>query len=71
MRFLLGPLTVEVLEVRTSMVQIWTGIRPFSSLEELVLDLLLSQDIHQKLLQLSPAFPLLTSEISLGVANRR
>ncbi|PBK64936.1 hypothetical protein ARMSODRAFT_978632 [Armillaria solidipes] len=26
MRFLLGPLTVEVLEVRTSMIQIWTGI---------------------------------------------
>ncbi|PBK64937.1 hypothetical protein ARMSODRAFT_448439 [Armillaria solidipes] len=27
--------------------------------------------MHQKLLQLSPAFPLLISEISLGVANRQ
>ncbi|SJL17937.1 uncharacterized protein ARMOST_21507 [Armillaria ostoyae] len=52
--------------------------RPFSSLEKLVLDILLSQDMHQKLLQLMPAFPVLTNShivsrangSSLGLANR-
>ncbi|KAK0207502.1 hypothetical protein IW262DRAFT_534962 [Armillaria fumosa] len=33
--------------------------RPFLSLEELILDLPLSQDMHHKLLQLIPAFPVL------------
>ncbi|PBK64948.1 hypothetical protein ARMSODRAFT_1022662 [Armillaria solidipes] len=52
--------------------------RPFSSLEKLVLDIPLSQDMHQKLLQLMLAFPVLTNshivsranETSLGLANR-
>ncbi|KAK0460805.1 hypothetical protein IW261DRAFT_275680 [Armillaria novae-zelandiae] len=33
--------------------------RPFSSLEELILDIPLSNDIHRKLMQLLPAFPVL------------
>ncbi|PBK95021.1 hypothetical protein ARMGADRAFT_1077786 [Armillaria gallica] len=40
--------------------------RSFSSLEELVLDIPVSQDTHQKILQFVPAFPVLTnSHISL------
>ncbi|KAK0467530.1 Fungalysin metallopeptidase-domain-containing protein [Armillaria novae-zelandiae] len=36
-------------------------MQPFSSLEELVIDIPLSNDIHRKLLQLLPAFPVLTN----------
>ncbi|KAK0207508.1 hypothetical protein IW262DRAFT_1498621 [Armillaria fumosa] len=35
--------------------------RPFPKLEELVLDIPLSDDIHRKLIQLLPAFPVLTN----------
>ncbi|PBK95030.1 hypothetical protein ARMGADRAFT_1028466 [Armillaria gallica] len=52
MRFLLGPLQVEDLEVHGAE-------RPLTSLKELVLDIPLSQDMHQKLLELIPAFPML------------
>ncbi|SJL18095.1 uncharacterized protein ARMOST_21667 [Armillaria ostoyae] len=52
--------------------------RPFSELEELVLDIPLSPDMHQKLLQLMPPFPVLTNsdivsrtnETSLGFTSR-
>ncbi|SJL18097.1 uncharacterized protein ARMOST_21669 [Armillaria ostoyae] len=118
MRFMLGPLTVEDLEVhgpdldgdcmsigvtlqrlteahlrqmkRLCLVYTCRDVgcrdlfhlasaleRPFSSLEELVLDIPLSQDTHQKLLQLIPAFPMLkesrivsrVTEISLSLAT--
>ncbi|PBK64954.1 hypothetical protein ARMSODRAFT_1006828 [Armillaria solidipes] len=42
---------------------------PFSSLEELVLDIPLSQDMHPKLLQLIPAFPLLNNSPIVSRAN--
>ncbi|KAK0219295.1 hypothetical protein EDD85DRAFT_865892 [Armillaria nabsnona] len=52
--------------------------RPSPSLKELVLDIPLPQDMRQKLLQLIPAFPVLTTsrivsraiETSIGVATR-
>ncbi|SJL17947.1 uncharacterized protein ARMOST_21518 [Armillaria ostoyae] len=119
LRFLLGPLTVDDLEVhgpdldgecmpigitlrrltdghlgkfkRLCLVDTcrYTGCRDLlhlacalerssSSLEELILDILLSQDMHQKLIQLISAFPVLqnsrivstVNETSLGFANR-
>ncbi|KAK0429975.1 hypothetical protein EV421DRAFT_1744666 [Armillaria borealis] len=47
--------------VLPSMTNISHICRPFSSLEELVLDIPVSQDTHQDILQLVPAFPVLTS----------
>ncbi|SJL17931.1 uncharacterized protein ARMOST_21501 [Armillaria ostoyae] len=51
--------------------------RPFSSLEELVLEIPLLDNMHQKLMQLIPAFPMLknghivsrTNETSLDLAT--
>lgn len=119
LRFLLGPLTVENLEVhgpdmdgdcmhvgitlrrltdvhlskmkRLCLVDICRDAgcrdllhlaraleRPFPLLEELILDIPLSQDMHRKLSDLIPAFPVLTSsriisrtnEAPLNIANR-
>ncbi|PBK64941.1 hypothetical protein ARMSODRAFT_978635 [Armillaria solidipes] len=43
--------------------------RPFSSLEELILDIPLSQDMHQKLIQLIPAFPVLQNSRIVSTVN--
>ncbi|KAK0431464.1 hypothetical protein EV421DRAFT_169886 [Armillaria borealis] len=43
--------------------------RPFSSLEELVLDIPLSQDTHQKFLQLIPTFPMLKESCIVSRVN--
>ncbi|KAK0491761.1 hypothetical protein EDD18DRAFT_1109508 [Armillaria luteobubalina] len=50
----------ELPESITNTIVIIDTIHPFSSLKELILDIPLSINIHRKLMQLLPAFPVLT-----------